>query len=121
MLKKIAIVGFVMVLMGGGVLRAGDPAPQKEHEWLQQLAGALRDRLVALARDQGRQQHVLLRRQRRQQVEELEDEPDAVAAQPRQRVVVEGADLPTLERQASARRPIHRAARIVDAAAIAYV
>ena len=38
-MKKFALVGFAIVLLGGGVLRAQHPAPQKEHEWLKQLAG----------------------------------------------------------------------------------
>jgi hypothetical protein len=37
-LKKFAIVSFAVALMGGGVL-AQAPGPQKEHEWLKQLAG----------------------------------------------------------------------------------
>ena len=38
-MKKFAIVGFAVALLGGGALRAQQPAPQKEHEWLKQLAG----------------------------------------------------------------------------------
>ena len=44
-----------------------------------------------------RHEHVLERGQRRQQVEELEDEPDARAAQPGQRVLVERRDVDAVE------------------------
>ena len=50
--------------------------------------------LVGLAAGEaGRQHDVLGRREHREQVEELEDEPDVVAAQLRERVVVEPADV----------------------------
>jgi hypothetical protein len=48
-----------------------------------------------------REDDVLLRRQHRQQVEELEDEPDVVAAQLRQLGVVEIRDLDARDRHAA--------------------
>ena len=43
-MKKIVMIGFVVVLMAIVRVRAADetakmPVPQKEHEWLKQLAG----------------------------------------------------------------------------------
>ncbi len=55
-------------------------------------------RVGLAAGDRQRQQHVLARGQHRQQVEELEDEADVVAAQPGQLVVVELGDLDALDR-----------------------
>jgi hypothetical protein len=39
LMKQVAIAGFALVLMGSAVLRAQQPAPQKERECLRQLAG----------------------------------------------------------------------------------
>jgi hypothetical protein len=36
---RFAIVGFVVVVLGGGGLAQAPPGPQKEHDWLKQLAG----------------------------------------------------------------------------------
>ena len=38
-MKQFAIAGFAVVLMSSGALRAQQPAPQKEQEYLKQLAG----------------------------------------------------------------------------------
>src|SRR5690606_38712671 len=48
-----------------------------------------------------REDDVLLRRQRRDQVEGLEDEPDLLAAQLREPTVVEGAELHVAEEDAT--------------------
>ena len=61
------------------------------HE-LQQLAGALVDLTARPAAQVQRQADVLEARERRQQVEELEDEADLVAADSRQLVVGETAE-----------------------------
>ena len=53
-------------------------------------------------RDRQRQQHVLLGRQHRDQVEELEDEAELVAPQPRELGVVEAGDLLAVERHGAA-------------------
>ena len=58
------------------------------------------------AGDRERQLDVLLRRQHRQQVEELEDEADLVAAQPRQLLVVEPDDLGSVDRDRARRRRV---------------
>ena len=50
-------------------------------------------------------------RQRRQQVEELEDEADALAPQPRQRVVVRRSSVTPVEMHGR-RRTVHRAAQV---------
>ena len=55
----------------------------------EQVPRALPGRLVAAPRDQRREEHVLLGGQRGEQVEELEDEADLVAAQPGQPAVAE--------------------------------
>ena len=63
-----------------------------------------------------RQRDVLLGREHRQQVERLEDEADAVAAQPGQRVVVEAGDLGVAEagraRRSAVSRPASRCIRV---------
>ena len=51
------------------------------------------------ARDLHRHQHVLERRQRRDQVKELEDEADLLAAQPRERVLAERRDVDAVDRR----------------------
>ena len=38
-MKKFAIVNFAIVLLGGAALAQSPAQPQKEHEWLKQLAG----------------------------------------------------------------------------------
>ena len=53
-----------------------------------------------------RHEHVLERRQRRQQVKELEHEADPLAAQPRQRVLVERRDVDAVDDDAPGRRRI---------------
>ena len=60
--------------------------------------------LRLLARDRERQQDVLLRVEHRQQVEELEDEADVLAAQLRQVVVAERRDLGARDADRAGRR-----------------
>ena len=57
------------------------------------ISSASHCRVGLAAGELERQRDVLGRRQHREQVEELEDEPDVVAAQLRQRRVVEAADV----------------------------
>ena len=68
--------------------------------------------LVLHAREQAGQRDVVADRQRRQQVEELEDEADLLAAHPRQLVVAHRRQIAIVERQRAARRAIHRAAQV---------
>ena len=58
------------------------------------------------ARELQRQGHVLLRRQHRQQVEELEDEADVAAAQFRQLAVVHGRDVLAVDLHGPRRRAV---------------
>jgi hypothetical protein len=60
-------------------------APRAEADLVQQRVGAAPR--IGRAGDLERHAHVLPRRERRQQVEELEDEADAGAAKARQRVL----------------------------------
>ena len=76
-----------LLLAAGELCRRVLGAVAEAHQ-LQQLMGAPADRAVGAAGDEPGQQHVLLRAQRAEQVEELEDEADVVAAQLRQRLVV---------------------------------
>ena len=63
--------------------------------------------LVRLAAGDADRQHDVLRRgHRRQQVERLEDEADLVAAQQRERLVVERGDLGVAEEHLARRRPV---------------
>ena len=68
---------------------------------------------VARAGNLHRHEHVLERGQRRQQVKELKDEADALAAETRERVFVERRDVDAVDHDASARRRVEarRAAR----------
>ena len=66
------------------------------------------------AAEQQRQGHVLEQRQGRQQVEELEDEPDAIPPHPRQLVVGEGSERAALEHDAARAGPIHGAAQVQE-------
>ena len=53
-----------------------------------------------------RDEHVLERGQRGQQMKKLEDEPDALAAQPRQGILVERRDVDAVEHDTAVRRRI---------------
>ena len=67
----------------------------------------LEPRLVGLlARDRQRQRDVLLGGEHRQQVEELEDEADVLAAELRQVAVAERRDLGAVDRDAAGGRPV---------------
>src|SRR5829696_3792393 len=56
--------------------------------------------------DRQRQDDVLLRSENRDQVEELEDEAELVATQPRERSVVQPGDLHSVDRDAARCRPV---------------
>jgi hypothetical protein len=56
-----------------------------------------------------RQRHVLARRQRGEEVEELENEPDLFAAQAREGVVVEAARVGAVDQDRPFRRPVEAA------------
>ena len=79
------------LLLAAGELRRAVRAAVAEADDLDQLLEPLAVGLAA--RDRQRQHDVLLGRQHRQQVEELEDEPELVAAQLGQRAVVEPCEL----------------------------
>ena len=79
------------LLLTAGELRRIVVPPAREADFLQQRARPRRR-----ARHPGdlhRHQDVLERRQRREQVEELEDEPDPLAAQRRERVLPQPGDI----------------------------
>ena len=94
--------------------RCADPVGQADQA--EQLARARAHPVAGLAGDQRRQKHVLLRGQRRQEVEELKDEADPVAADAGEPGVVEAvvalaaqADLPGRWRLERAQEVEHRA------------
>ena len=64
------------------------------------------------AGEQAGQRDVVADGERRQQVEELEDEPDLFAPHPRQFVVAERRQVALVERERAAGRAIHRAAQV---------
>ena len=64
------------------------------------------------AGEQARQRDVVADGQRRQQVEELEDEADLLAPHPRQLVVAQRRQIAIVERERAAGRPIHGAAEV---------
>jgi len=70
------------------------------HQLLQPVA------IGARPGDRQRQQHVFLRGQHRQQVEELKDEADVLTSQEREPRVVERRDLGPRDRNAAARRRV---------------
>jgi hypothetical protein len=80
-----------------------------EADTLQQLLRARAGARIGAPRDQRGKHHVLERRQRRQQVEELEDEAHALAAQPGQLVVREAVVALPVQRDAAAGRGLERA------------
>jgi hypothetical protein len=61
---------------------------------------------TTVAGDRQRQEDVLLGGQHRQQVEELEDEADVLAAQQRDAAVGQRADVLAADRHPAARRPV---------------
>ena len=79
------------LLLAAGELGRPVRSPVHQADGLEQLTLPLR---IGLASgDRQRQLDVLLRRQHRQEVEELEDEPDLVAPQPGELLVVQADDL----------------------------
>src|SRR5439155_12007687 len=71
----------------------------------EQLAGTLPRGLIAVPRDQRREQHVLLGGERGQEVEELKDEADPLPAQAGQLRIAQAVVAPPAERDlARARR-----------------
>jgi hypothetical protein len=85
---------------------AGPPTEADEREQLIRARGVI---ARALARHERRQQHVLGGGQRREEVEELEDEAEDLAAQPGQRPVVEVVIAAAVDLHAAAGRPVERA------------
>jgi hypothetical protein len=92
------------LLLAAGELARAVREPVGEPDLVHQLAVP---RVVGLlARDAQRNEHVLLRGQHREQVEELEDESDPGAAELRQLGVVEPCDLRAVDRDRPGRRPV---------------
>ena len=83
---------------------------------LQKRAGALAGAVVPLAGDQARQEDVLLGRERRKQVEELEHEADPVAPQPGESAVVELAIGLTREQDLARGRGVERSEEVQQGA-----
>ena len=70
--------------------------------------------LILHAREQAGECDVVADRERRQQVEELEDEADLLAPHPRQFVVAHRRQIAILESERAARRAIHRAGDVQE-------
>src|SRR5438876_11500103 len=66
--------------------------PMIELDKMQELSGAVVHLRASPAAQMKRQAHVLDRRQRRQQIEELKDEPDLVSPDPGQLIVGEAGE-----------------------------
>src|SRR5918993_791246 len=81
-----------------------EPRPQLDQ--IEQLARAIVDLLARPASQVERQGHVLEARQARQQVEELKDEPQLVAADRRQRVVGEAVESLAVQRDGASGGPV---------------
>jgi hypothetical protein len=92
------------LLLAAGELGGPVHPPVLEPDRLDELLEP--DLVDLLAGDRQRQDDVLLGRQHGQQVEELEDEADVLAAKPRQGRVVEAGDFRAGDRHAAAGRPI---------------
>jgi hypothetical protein len=75
----------------------------------EQLRSALSRCAVGRAIEQERKRDVFSDRKRRQQVEELKYEPDALATQAGERFFVERCEVVAVEKDAPARRAIHPA------------
>ncbi len=103
------------LLLAARELRGQVVAPRPEPDALEQLDRAGPRRVVAAAGDQGRQDDVLLGAQRRQQVEELEDEADRLAAKQGELALAEALEAPA--RRARSCRPSASRARRAGAAA----
>src|ERR687895_436071 len=84
----------------GRAVREAVGQPNRLHEAPQPLG------VGPLAGDREREHDVLLRREDRQEVEELEDEAELVAAQPGQVAVVQLGDLDAVEDDRAARRAV---------------
>ena len=80
----------------------------------EQLAGALFDSLARPSAQVQREADVFERRQRRQQVEELEDESDLVAAHPRQVVVGEAGERLAVDAHTAGGRTVESADEIEE-------
>jgi hypothetical protein len=86
-----------------------------EPDAIEQRAGVLAMRAIERARDERREEHVLERCQRRQQVEELEHEANVVTAQRRQLALAHAVQAPTGDLDVPAGRRLERRRRCAGA------